>query len=88
MPLLQALWMHVTFLDLMLLSQMYSEKYGYPINASQELIAIGSSNIISGVFRGHPVGGPLSRSALSVSAGDSWCYVLLALAFVLAMVLL
>lgn len=49
--------------------QMYSEKFGYPINASQELIAIGSSNIISGVFQGHPVGGPLSRSALSISAG-------------------
>lgn len=53
------------------LVQMQAEKFGYPISASQELIAIGASNIVSGVFQGHPVGGPLSRSMLSVSAGKN-----------------
>lgn len=39
------------------------------LEASQELVAIGASNVLSGVFQGFPVTGGFSRSAVNDSAG-------------------
>ena len=39
------------------------------VDASQELVAIGSSNILAGLFQGFPVTGGFSRSAVNDAAG-------------------
>ncbi len=42
---------------------------GKPANASRDFIAQGAGNILSGLFRGMPVGGSMSGSSLVVQAG-------------------
>jgi SulP family sulfate permease len=42
---------------------------GKPANASRDFIGQGAGNIVSGIFRGMPVGGSMSASALNVAAG-------------------
>jgi SulP family sulfate permease len=42
---------------------------GSPADASQDFVAQGAGNVVSGVFQGMPVGGSMSASALAVNAG-------------------
>jgi len=47
----------------------FATKYGYEIDANQELIALGVVNAGSGVLGGLPAGGSLSQSAVNEGAG-------------------
>jgi MFS superfamily sulfate permease-like transporter len=47
----------------------FATKYGYEIDANQELIALGVANAGSGVLSGLPGGGSLSQSAVNDGAG-------------------
>jgi SulP family sulfate permease len=42
---------------------------GTPADASQDFVAQGAGNVVSGMFQGMPVGGSMSASALAVNAG-------------------
>uniref|UniRef100_A0A8D0CBT4 Solute carrier family 26 member 3 n=1 Tax=Salvator merianae TaxID=96440 RepID=A0A8D0CBT4_SALMN len=50
-------------------AKVYSIKHDYPINANQELIAFGISNIFGGSFRGFAASTSLSRSGVQESTG-------------------
>lgn len=47
----------------------FAGEHGYQIDANQELIALGSSNLGAGLFRGFPIGASLSKSAANDAAG-------------------
>jgi len=57
----------------------YSEGYGvatnyaiknrYKIDANKELLALGASNIVAGLFHGYPIGGSVSRTAVNNESG-------------------
>ncbi|MEY4133807.1 MAG: SulP family inorganic anion transporter [Saprospiraceae bacterium] len=46
-----------------------SRRRNYQVDADQELLAIGAANIAAGVFRGFPVTGGFSRTAVNDQAG-------------------
>ncbi|KAL2777536.1 chloride anion exchanger [Daubentonia madagascariensis] len=50
-------------------ASVYSLKHDYPLDGSQELIALGLGNIFSGAFRGFAGSTALSRSAVQESTG-------------------
>jgi sulfate permease, SulP family len=50
-------------------AQNFATKYGYEIDANQELIALGVANAGSGFLGGLPGGGSLSQSAVNEGAG-------------------
>ncbi|KAM3833265.1 chloride anion exchanger [Vipera latastei] len=50
-------------------AKVYSIKHDYPIDANQELIAFGISNIFGGVFKGFAASTSLSRSGVQESTG-------------------
>jgi sulfate permease, SulP family len=51
------------------MARTFSKKHGYEINPDQELLALGTANLASGIFQGYPVGGSLSRSAVNDRSG-------------------
>ena len=50
-------------------AQNFATKYGYSIDANQELVALGVANTASGLVGGLPGGGSLSQSAVNEGAG-------------------
>jgi high affinity sulfate transporter 1 len=50
-------------------AQNFATKYGYSIDANQELVALGVANAASGLVGGLPGGGSLSQSAVNEGAG-------------------
>ena len=50
-------------------AQQFASKYHYDLDADQELIALGVSNLGAGFFRGFLGGGSLSRSTVNDAAG-------------------
>jgi len=50
-------------------AQNFASKYGYTIDANQELLALGVGNAASGLVGGLPGGGSLSQSAVNEGAG-------------------
>ncbi len=59
----------VSFADLSVLSRVYAHKYKERVNADHELVALGVSNTITGLFQGFPVSGSASRTPVAESAG-------------------
>ncbi|HYN92640.1 MAG TPA: SulP family inorganic anion transporter, partial [Pilimelia sp.] len=60
----------------------------YPVDANQELLALGAANIGAGLLRGFPISSSGSRTALGVAAGArTQAYSLVALAGVVAVLL-
>lgn len=59
----------VSFADLSVLSRVYAHKYKEKVNANHELVALGVSNAITGLFQGFPVSGSASRTPVAESAG-------------------
>jgi high affinity sulfate transporter 1 len=47
----------------------FAQKRGYEIDPSQELTALGASNVAVGLVRGFPVGGGMSQSAVNDMSG-------------------
>jgi|SRR6266516_1038406 len=50
-------------------AQTFATKYGYEIDPNQEMIALGTANIGSGLVGGLAAGGSLSKSAVNEGAG-------------------
>lgn len=60
----------VAFSDTMVTARGFASRNRYPINANQELFALGLSNITSGLTQGLPVSASGSRTAVAESAGS------------------
>ena len=59
----------VGFAQSVAIAKAYSAKYGYRIDASQEMIGYGAANLGAGVLQGITVTGSLSKSGAAVEAG-------------------
>jgi SulP family sulfate permease len=59
----------IQFMTVASLSKSFARKHGYTGDPNQELIAIGSSNIIGSMFQSLPVSSSFSRSAIAEQAG-------------------
>lgn len=59
----------LAFSDGILLAQTFAEKNGYEVNPNRELVALGSANILAGVWQGFPVSASQSRTSIVDSAG-------------------
>jgi len=51
------------------IGRMFAAKHRYRLDASQEFLAIGASNLMSGLFSGFPISGGTSQSLVNESAG-------------------
>ncbi len=60
----------VGYAEALAVAKSYATKYKYEVDANQELISLGWSNIGAGVSQGFVVDGSLSRSAAGDSAGQ------------------
>ena len=47
----------------------YAAKYDYPIDANQELVALGAANVSAGLFQGFTIDASLSQTATAEQAG-------------------
>jgi SulP family sulfate permease len=59
----------LAFSDGILLAQTFAEKNGYEVSPNRELVALGSANILAGVWQGFPVSASQSRTSIVDSAG-------------------
>ena len=59
----------LAFSDGLLLAQAFAEKNGYEVNPNQELVALGSANILASVWQGFPVSASQSRTSIVDQAG-------------------
>ncbi|NJN80973.1 MAG: STAS domain-containing protein [Caldilineaceae bacterium] len=59
----------VGFAESVAAARAYATKYGYEVNANQELIALGVANVGAGISQGFTVDGSLSKSAAADEAG-------------------
>jgi SulP family sulfate permease len=59
----------VSYIEGYLFAEEYSAKYRYKIDGNQELLALGASNVLVGLFQGLPIGGALSRTAVNDDNG-------------------
>lgn len=59
----------LAFSDGILLAQTFAEKNGYEVDANQELVALGTANILASVWQGFPVSASQSRSSVVDAAG-------------------
>ena len=60
----------VGFAESVAAARSYATKYGYEVDANQEMVALGVSNVCSGVSQAFVVDGSLSRSAAGDGAGS------------------
>jgi SulP family sulfate permease len=59
----------LAFSDGILLAQTFAEKNGYEVRPNRELVALGSANILAGVWQGFPVSASQSRTSIVDSVG-------------------
>jgi SulP family sulfate permease len=59
----------LAFSDGILLAQTFAEKNGYEVPPNRELVALGSANILAGLWQGFPVSASQSRTSIVDSAG-------------------
>ncbi|MBL8419241.1 MAG: SulP family inorganic anion transporter [Dechloromonas sp.] len=59
----------LAFSDGILLAQTFAEKNGYEVNPNRELVALGSANILAGLWQGFPVSASQSRTSIVDSTG-------------------
>jgi high affinity sulfate transporter 1 len=78
----------VGYTDTVLTARAFATRGGYPVDANQELLALGAANLGAGLLRGFPISSSGSRTALGVAGGArSQVYSLVALAGVVAVLL-
>jgi high affinity sulfate transporter 1 len=51
------------------IGRMFAGRHGYRLDASQEFLAVGSANLVSGLCGGFPIGGGASQSLVNETAG-------------------
>ena len=71
----------LAFSDGILLAQTFAEKNGYEVRPNRELVALGSANILAGLWQGFPVSASQSRTSIVDSAGGRTQVAQLILAF-------
>jgi high affinity sulfate transporter 1 len=59
----------VTAADTIILSRTFAARNGYVADPNQELMALGASNVVTGLFSGYPISSSASRTAVAESAG-------------------
>ncbi|MDX1545647.1 MAG: sulfate permease [Rhodothermales bacterium] len=59
----------VQFMSVISLGKVFAARHRYDVEANRELVAIGAANLVGGVFRGIPVSGSFSRTAVNERAG-------------------
>lgn len=59
----------IQFMNVTTLGRTFASRHGYSIYPNRELFAIGCANLAGGFFRGLPVSGSFSRSAINEKAG-------------------
>ena len=59
----------VSYIEGFLFASEYAAKNKYKVDGNQELLALGVSNMVVGIFQGLPIGGSLSRTALNDESG-------------------
>jgi len=66
----------------------FADKYGYPLNPSQELLGLGAANFAAALGHGYPVAGGLSQTAVNDGAGARTPLALIVASVTLALCLL
>lgn len=59
----------VSYIEGYIFAAEYASKNNYKIDKNQELLALGVSNVATGLFQGLPIGGALSRTAVNNESG-------------------
>ncbi len=59
----------VQFMSVVSLGRVFARRHSYSIDANRELFALGAANVVGSFFRGLPVSGSFSRSAVNDRAG-------------------
>jgi SulP family sulfate permease len=59
----------VGFMESVAVAKVYARRHRYDLDPNQELVALGYSNVASGLFGGYPVTGGFSRTAVNDAAG-------------------
>lgn len=59
----------VGFMESIAVAKVYARRHRYELEPNQELVALGYSNVASGLFGGYPVTGGFSRTAVNDTAG-------------------
>jgi sulfate permease, SulP family len=59
----------IGFMEAMSIAKVMAARSRQRLDANQELVGQGLSNIVSGAFSGYPVSGSFSRSAVNINAG-------------------
>jgi len=78
----------VGYTDTVLTARAFAARDDDPVDANQELLALGAANLGAGVLRGFPISSSGSRTALAVASGArSQVYSLVALGCVVAVLL-
>jgi SulP family sulfate permease len=78
----------LSYTEGILLARAFGAKNGYDVNANQELIALGASDIFTGFFQGFAGTGSQSRTAVNDQSGGKTPMASLAAAAILALFLL
>jgi MFS superfamily sulfate permease-like transporter len=59
----------VSYMITISIGNTFALKHGYEVQADQELLALGLSNVMGAFFQAYPSSGSLSRSAVASAAG-------------------
>lgn len=59
----------VGYMESIAVAKVYASKHHYPLNANQELIALGAANVAGAFFQAYPTTGGFSRTAVNDQAG-------------------
>lgn len=59
----------IGFTEAISVAKTFASKNQYRVNANQELVAVGMANVAGSLFKGYPVSGGISRSAVNAQAG-------------------
>lgn len=78
----------VGYTDNVLTARAFASRGGYEVDANQDLLALGASNVGAGVFQGFPISSSGSRTAIGAASGSrTQLYSLVALASVIGVLL-
>lgn len=59
----------LAFAETMSTARTFAEAHGYAVDADEELLALGATNIAAGAFHGFPISGGMSQSAVNDLSG-------------------
>ena len=78
----------LSYIESISAARAFALKHRYDLDARQELLGLGSANLLAGLFQGYPLAGGLSQSAVNERAGARTPLSLVFASLALALVLL